>query len=159
MPPSSLVLNPADGQRSVPVCCTKHAAHWENVGGRGANLGAVQPSPSDDADTFERMEAPGMSDQATVTVRVETRDLDTDERVRSEFSVRPLDSDAADRASLIEVVARVQPDAKLRSFGNGAATFLGRQHLVIASFRESVRERRSRSRAAQSGEQDSLFAA
>ncbi len=100
-----------------------------------------------------------VSEQPTVTVRVETRDLDTDERVRSEFSVPAGDSEAADRASLIEAVARVQPDAKIRSFGDGAATFLGRQHLVIAAFRESARERRIRSRGGQSRKQDSLFAA
>ena len=79
-----------------------------------------------------------MSDEPTVTVNVETRDLDTDESLPSEFLVPAADSDAADRASLIEVVGRVQPDAKIRSFGNGAATFLGRQHLVIASFREGA---------------------
>lgn len=95
----------------------------------------------------------------SVTVSVETRDLDRDERVRTQVSVYPSDSDAADRATLIEVVARIKPDAKIRSFGDGAATFLGRQHLVIASFRESAKERRTRYRAARRSEQDSLFAA
>lgn len=99
------------------------------------------------------------SGERTVTIDVETRDLDTDARSRNALVVPATDSDAADRASLIQVVAQVQPDARIRSYDNGAATFLGRQHLVVAAFRESVRERRMRFRSSRRHEQDSLFAA
>jgi hypothetical protein len=100
-----------------------------------------------------------MSQSATVTVRVETRHLDTDERERSEFDVAPLGSEARERAQLIEIVAQVVPDAKIRSFANGAATFLGREHLVIAAYAEAFRTRRTRWAASQDTDQDSLFAA
>lgn len=100
-----------------------------------------------------------MKQGTTVTVRVETRHLDTDERSRTEFSVPPRDSEALERAQLIELVARVSPDARIRSFGNSAATFLGRQHLVIASYAEPAKTRRAMSEALQADDQDSLFAA
>ncbi len=99
-----------------------------------------------------------MGQETTVTVRVETRDLDTDRRTRAEFSVAPRSSEALERAQLIELVGRVRPDARIRSFANSAATFLGRQHLVIAAYAEPVRTRRARCDVSQA-DQDSLFAA
>ena len=134
---------------------TQRAARVPTVSGRPPSL---LPMGSE-AHLAEIQNGRSTTDERTVTVTVETRDLDTDERALTEFLVPAADSDAADRARLIESVARVQPDAKIRSFGNGAATFLGRQHLVIAAFRESAKERRVRARAARSNEQDSLFAA
>ena len=98
-------------------------------------------------------------DETTVTVKVESRDLDTDARERSQVTVPARGSDALERAQLIEVVARVRPDAAIRSFAGGAATFLGRQHLVIASYAEPAKTRRARSTARVTNEQDSLFAA
>lgn len=99
-----------------------------------------------------------MSQEGMVTVRVETRHLDTDQRARAEFTVAPRSSEALERAQLIEVVAKVRPDARIRSFANSAATFLGRQHLVIASYVEPLRARRAMCNVGQS-DQDSLFAA
>ncbi len=100
-----------------------------------------------------------MAQSSTVTVRVETRHLDTDERERFEFAVDACGSEAMERSQLVEVVGRVMSDAKIKSFANGAATFLGRQHLVIASYAEPLRARRTRWQASQADDQDSLFAA
>lgn len=100
-----------------------------------------------------------MGQDTTVTVRVETRDLDTDARIRAEFAVAPRNSEALERAQLIELVAEVRPDARIRSFANSAATFLGRQHLVIASYVEPIKARRAMCEVGQAADQDSLFAA
>ncbi len=100
-----------------------------------------------------------MAQPTAVTVRVETRHLDTDERERSEVGAAPQGSEALERAQLVEIVAQVMPGAKLKSFANGAATFLGRQHLVIAAYVEPSRTRRARWEASQADHQDSLFAA
>lgn len=100
-----------------------------------------------------------MERNTTVTVRVETRDLDTDERTHAEFSVEPRGSEALERAQLIGLVAQVRPDARIRSFANSAATFLGRQHLVIASYAQPVKVRRAMCDARRVADQDSLFAA
>ena len=99
-----------------------------------------------------------MGQETTVTVRVETRDLDTDRRTHVEFSVAPRSSEALERAQLIQLVGQVRPDARIRSFANSAATFLGRQHLVIASYVEPAKARRAMSEVSQA-DQDSLFAA
>lgn len=101
-----------------------------------------------------------MGQVTSVTVKVETRDLDTDDRERSEFAVPARPSDALERAQLIEIVATVRPDAVIRTFANSAATFLGRQHLVIAAYAESRKTRRARARAAvKPDDQEPLFAA
>lgn len=100
-----------------------------------------------------------MGQENTVTVRVETRHLDTDERTHARFSVAPRGSEALERAQLVELVAQVRPDAKIRSFAHSAATFLGRQHLVIASYVEPVRTRRAMCDIGRPADQDSLFAA
>jgi len=114
---------------------------------------------SDPAGTFWHVKEVREMIRSTVTVRVETRQLDTDERKRSDFDVPPRGSEALERAQLVEIVAQVMPDAKIRSFANGAATFLGRQHLVIAAYVEPCRTRRARCEASEGDDQDSLFAA
>lgn len=35
---------------------------------------------------------------------------------------------------LVEAVAKLHPAAKMRSFADGAATFLDRQHLIVAFY-------------------------
>lgn len=100
-----------------------------------------------------------MAQATTVAVKVETRHLDTDEREQFHFRVAPCGSEALERAQLIEVVTQVMPEASMKSFANGAATFLGRQHLVIAAYAEPKRTRRARWEACRVDDQDSLFAA
>lgn len=67
-------------------------------------------------------------------VTVEATDLDTDQRIRSQLEVdAPLD-ESAQREQLARLVAAEHPDARLRSFGNLAASFLDRRHLVVAHY-------------------------
>jgi len=68
---------------------------------------------------------------------VEARDLDTDARVRQELDVDAPTDQAGQRAQLASVVARLHPEARMRSFGNGAASFLDPSHLVVAHYAEA----------------------
>jgi hypothetical protein len=68
---------------------------------------------------------------------VEARDLDTDARTRQELDVDAPTDEAGQRAQLVSVVARLHPEARMRSFGNGAASFLDSSHLVVAHYAEA----------------------
>lgn len=94
---------------------------------------------------------------AVTHVIIESRDLDTDERARLTVHVEPAVEDHMQRAQLAALVAERHPDARLRSFSRGAATFLGRQHLIVASY-SAQPARRSWSAQAEPA-QDELFAA
>jgi hypothetical protein len=65
---------------------------------------------------------------------VEACDLDSDARDRQEFEVDAPRDPAAQREQLAEVVGQIHPTATLRSFANGAATFLGPGHLIVAHY-------------------------
>src|SRR6202035_4397459 len=67
---------------------------------------------------------------------VEARDLDTDARVRQELDVDAPIDEAAQREQLAGVVERLHPNARMRSFGQGAASFLDSSHLVVAHYSE-----------------------
>jgi hypothetical protein len=67
-------------------------------------------------------------------VIVEARDLDTDERSRAICVVGRPSSSAEQRGQLAEAAARFHPRARMRSFADGAATFLDRQHLIVAFY-------------------------
>lgn len=93
--------------------------------------------------------------QQTTTITVEARDLDTDERSRTVLEgIAPHDP-AQQRADLIAEVTRLHPTARIRSFASGVATFLDRQHLVVAWYERLPRGRRTEEAAPQ----ESLFAA
>jgi len=68
---------------------------------------------------------------------VEARDLDTDARARQDLDVDAPPDEAGQRAQLASVVARLHPEARMRSFGNGAASFLDSSHLVVAHYAEA----------------------
>ena len=68
---------------------------------------------------------------------VEARDLDTDARVRQELDVDAPTDQAGQRAQLVSVVARLHPEARMRSFGNEAASFLDSSYLVVAHYAEA----------------------
>lgn len=92
---------------------------------------------------------------------VEARDLDTDERmVRSSEIEMPAD-EQAQRAQLADAVARLHPDARMRSFGDGAASFLDSQRLVVAHYGDSDGQltREAPPEPDEPVEQQSLFAA
>ena len=71
---------------------------------------------------------------ATTTVIVESRHLDTDARVREEHEVAaPVDL-VQERALLLGLVRDLHPRATHRSYADGAATFLDRDHLIVAFY-------------------------
>jgi hypothetical protein len=103
--------------------------------------------------------ARAQSNEATTTLTIESRDLDTDARERTVIdSVPPLDPNRQ-RAALAEAVERIFPRAKLRSFSNGAATFLDMQHLIVASYAELPRSNGRRATGEVDEQQKPLFAA
>jgi hypothetical protein len=91
-------------------------------------------------------------------VIIESRDLDTDERERVEIEVEPATELHQQRSTLIALVAERHQGAKLRSFADGAATFLDSQHLVVASYSPRTLARKPAS-ADPDAQQDELFAA
>lgn len=98
-----------------------------------------------------------ISESHKTTITIEARDLDTDERSRTTIAVVAPQDPGRQRAVLADAVAEPFPGAKLRSYADGAATFLDRQHLIIASYAElpdQGRRRSSRSLPLQ----DALFA-
>ena len=101
------------------------------------------------------------SDQpiASIEVFVEARDLDTDERAVTRFETAPPHGLEAERRELERLVATVHPTAKFRSFAGGAATFLDRQHLVVAHYARRPRGGRTKQGSVEESSQDVLFAA
>lgn len=69
---------------------------------------------------------------------VEARDLDTDERSRATVAVDRPRRSADERMQLDAVTTRLHPQARMRSFANGAASFLDRQHLIVAFYASSA---------------------
>lgn len=95
----------------------------------------------------------------SATLTIESRDLDTDAREQSVINVVPPVEPGAQRAALAEAVAGLFPRARLRSFSNGAATFLDAQHLIVASYSELPKANRRDSGDAAEKQQKALFAA
>lgn len=102
-----------------------------------------------------------MSSAIERTLIVESRDLDTDARSVAALEIEMPDDHAAQRAQFERAVAPLHPAARLRSFGNGAASFLDSQSLVVAylcgSSEASPDDRRARE--TEEIEQQALFAA
>lgn len=92
--------------------------------------------------------------QQTTTITVEARDLDTDERSRTVLEGVAPREPARQRTELIAEVTRLHPTARIRSFASGVATFLDRQHLVVAWYERLPRGRRTE----EASQQESLFA-
>lgn len=68
---------------------------------------------------------------------MEARHLDTDARVRNERDVDAPTDTAGQMAQLASEVARLHPDACMRSFDRGAASFLDASHLVVAHYSDA----------------------
>lgn len=74
----------------------------------------------------------GVSPNAPARLIIESRDLDTDERTLSCYPVGvAARSSVALRDSIVGAMAHAQPDARLRSFADGVATFVAPQHLYV----------------------------
>ncbi len=67
-------------------------------------------------------------------VTIKARDLDTDAKQIATVDVDPARGPGEQRSQLAQLVEEHHPGARLRSFADGAATFLGRQHLIVASY-------------------------
>lgn len=67
-------------------------------------------------------------------VIVESRHLDTDVRVREEHEVNAPADLAEERSRLLGLVRGLHPQVTHRSYADGAATFLDRDHLIIAFY-------------------------
>lgn len=75
------------------------------------------------------------SNSNAAEVLIETRVLGTDRRERVIRHVEAPGSVGEEREQLERAVAEVEPLARLRSFADGAATFLAPRRLLIASYR------------------------
>jgi hypothetical protein len=99
---------------------------------------------------------------ATRTLVVEARHLDTDDRTVSTVEVEMPVDEVGQRAQLAELVAGLHPGVRMRSFGGGAASFLGAEHLVVAQYVGADHDREGASgevKVHQPAQQQSLFAA
>ncbi len=99
---------------------------------------------------------------ATHTLVIEARHLDTDHRTAVRFEVEMPIDEVGQRAQLAERVAGLHPDARMRSFGGCAASFLDAEHLVVAHYVARNRDQESAERAVTArrpAPQQTLFAA
>ncbi len=72
----------------------------------------------------------------TATIVVEAKDLDTEARSRESIAVSAPRDASHERRQLQQAATGLRPAAKMRSFADGAATFLDRQHLLVAYYVE-----------------------
>lgn len=101
---------------------------------------------------------PQPNDAATALI-IEAPDLDTDARRRTMIDAVPPVDPTRQRAALVEAVEHLFPGARLRSFSNGAATFLDPQHLIVASYADLPDSRSQRRKSEPEERQEPLFAA
>lgn len=92
---------------------------------------------------------------------IEACDLDTDARHRQELEVDAPTDKPGQRAQITSIVAQIHPCARMRSFGNDAASFLDREHLVVAHYAAVLKRTPTARRveAAVEDQQSPLFAA
>lgn len=91
---------------------------------------------------------------------MESRDLDTDERERSTHEVPAPRGPSELRERLVDLVRVTHPGAEPRSYADGAATFLDRQHLVVTSYADPLTargEQRRRTTATAAVRHEQLF--
>jgi hypothetical protein len=97
-----------------------------------------------------------LEDGTPTTLTIEARDLDTDARQRTTVETTSPAEVSKQREALIAAVAGLFPRAELRSFADGAASFLDPQHLIVASYADVPQPRR-RGKVAEASQQP-LFA-
>lgn len=90
-------------------------------------------------------------------VTIKARDLDTDAKDVATVDVAPPFEPSEQRAQLTRLVEERHPGARLRSFADGAATFLSREHLIVASYSKPPSRPRA-AKAVETSEQERLFA-
>jgi hypothetical protein len=82
------------------------------------------------------------SHDTPTTLTIEARHLDTDARQRTTLEAVAPEDASRQRQALVDAVTSRFPAAKLRSFADGAASFLDRDHLIVASYADLPRRRR-----------------
>jgi hypothetical protein len=102
----------------------------------------------------------GVDCPETVVI-VEARDLDTDERAIVTCPLPLASGVTPARAHIEEIVRRLHPGARLRSFGPDAASFLDSQRLVVVHWRSdpAAGAPDESPQPVQPGEQQELFVA
>ena len=96
------------------------------------------------------------AEPAATRLIILARDLDTDERSQMSVPTVPPAEPAEQREQMQQIVGSRHPKARIRSFAEGAATFLDRQHLLVVYYEDRPRTRR---RSPTDARQDRLFAA
>lgn len=96
------------------------------------------------------------TEPAATRLIILARDLDTDERSQMSTPTVPPAEPAEQREQMQQIVGTRHPSARIRSFAEGAATFLDRQHLLVVYYEDRPRTRRHLPAGAG---QDRLFAA
>ncbi|MGH2744114.1 MAG: hypothetical protein ACRDN8_16885 [Thermoleophilaceae bacterium] len=120
-------------------------------------LAPTVDSPAEEQPAMETSRPPQSDPMTTLTI--EARDLDTDARKQTVIDAVPPLGRSRQRAALTEAVGRLFPHARLRSFSNGAATFLDTQHLIVASYAKLPPANRRGATDDAGEQQNRLFAA
>lgn len=95
---------------------------------------------------------------ASTELIIKARDLDSGATSIARVEVDAPGDPDRQRIQMVEVIADVHPDARFRSFADAAATFLDRQHLIVAFYADTpAAPRRSGSKGPESM-QPALFA-
>lgn len=69
-------------------------------------------------------------------VLIKTRDLDSDDRAVAVVEIdRVPENPLRQEQHLAEVVRRLHPEARQRSFEDGVSSFVASQHLIVARYR------------------------
>jgi hypothetical protein len=92
------------------------------------------------------------------TIAITAKSLDSDEVVETIRKVEPASSDLAVRRQLSDLVRSLDPEAELRSFADGAASYLAPKLLIVAIYR-LVDGRDDKEGDEDDGQQQQLFAA
>jgi hypothetical protein len=93
----------------------------------------------------------------TAQITIKARDLDTDTKRVATIEVAPAWEPEEQRLQLARVVEEHHPGARLRSFADGAATFLDREHLIVASY-STLPPRPRAAKVLETSAQEPLFA-
>lgn len=95
---------------------------------------------------------------ASTQLIIKARDLDSGATTIDRMEIdAPSDPDRQ-RIQMIDVIADVHPDARFRSFADAAATFLDRQHLIVAYYADAPAPPRRSGSDPSAAMQPALFA-
>ena len=97
------------------------------------------------------------SPAAWCEVVIRVRDLDTDETSVETHELWAPADDQRQRTQLIDIVQRLRPGARVKSFAGRVASFVDGKHLVVARYGELVPPPPGEADPAASGEQQPLF--